>query len=75
MKNGNGDNPRNYLGNLIKGIRNIKSSFVFCSYSHIPKKANTAAHELASLAHYVLDCIWLKETHPTIVPFVLMDLI
>jgi hypothetical protein len=73
--NGNCDNPMNYLGNLIKGIRNTKNRFDFCSFSHIPRKANIAAHELASLAHYVLDCIWLEETHPTIAPFFLMDLI
>jgi hypothetical protein len=33
--------------------------------------SNKVAHELASLAHYVLGCILLEETHSTIVPFVL----
>jgi ribonuclease HI len=72
--NGNGASPRNYLGNLIAGILHTKSHFAFSSFSHIPRKANNVAHELASLAHFAFDCIWLEEAHPTIVPFVLMDL-
>jgi hypothetical protein len=66
--------PRNYLGNFLLGIWNTRQSFIFCSFSHVHRKANKVAHKLASLAHNTLDWIWLEETHPTIVPFVLRDL-
>jgi hypothetical protein len=65
--------PINFLGNFLQGIWNARQSFSFCSFSHVHRKANKVAHELASLAHNTLDCIWIEETHPTIVPFVLMD--
>jgi hypothetical protein len=66
--------PRNYLGNLFRGIWIARQSFIFCSFSYVHRKANVVAHELASLAHSTLDCIWLEDTHSTIVPFVLRDL-
>jgi ribonuclease HI len=66
--------PRNYLGNIIQGIHGTRSRFRQASVKHIDRKANRAAHMLADLAHTSPNCIWLEETHPHIVPIVLMDL-
>jgi hypothetical protein len=68
-------NPRSYLGNLVKGIRTNRARFQRSSFSHIDRKANCVAHELAALAHLTQNCIWMEETHPTIVSFVLRDLL
>jgi hypothetical protein len=68
-------NPRSYLGNLIKGIKINRALLLHSSFSHIDREANSVAHELAALAHLVHNCIWMEETHPNIVPFVLRDLI
>jgi hypothetical protein len=66
--------PRNYFGNLIRGIHQNLDRFRQCSFKFIDRKANRAAHKLAGLAHSSINCIWVEETHPLIVPFVLMDL-
>jgi hypothetical protein len=67
-------NPRSYLGNLIRGIKVNRTMFQHSSFRHIDRKANCVAHELAALAHLTQNCIWMEETHPTIVSFVLRDL-
>jgi hypothetical protein len=67
-------NPRNYFGNINKGVQLNKARFRHVSFKHIDRKANRAAHMLADLAHTSPNCIWLEETHPLLVPIVLMDL-
>jgi hypothetical protein len=66
--------PRSYFGNLVRGVQHISSRFHSCSFRHVDRQANKVAHELASLAHLVANCVWIEETHPLIVPFVHMDL-
>jgi hypothetical protein len=73
--NSPGPNPRNYFGNLIRGILQNRDRFRQCSFNFIDRKANRVAHNLAGLAHTSPNCIWVEETHPLIVPIVLMDLI
>jgi hypothetical protein len=65
---------RSYFGNMIRGVQVNIARFRQCSFKHIDRKANRAAHSLAGLAHSNPDYIRLEETHPLIVPIVLMDL-
>jgi hypothetical protein len=66
--------PRSYFGNLVKAVQLNSLKFNSCTFRHIDRRANKVAHELASLAHFVTDSVWLEDTHPLIVPFVHMDL-
>jgi hypothetical protein len=66
--------PRSYFGNLVKAVQLNSLKFISCTFRHIDRRANKVAHELASLAHFVTDSVWLEDTHPLIVPFVHMDL-
>jgi hypothetical protein len=67
-------NPKNYFGNIIRGIQLNLARFRQASFKHIDRKANRVAHKLVELAHTSPNCIWLEETHPLLVPIVLMDL-
>jgi ribonuclease HI len=71
--NSQDSNLRNYFGNLIRGIQLNLARFRRVSIKHIDRKANQAAHRLADLAHTSPNCIWLEDTHPLLVPIVLMD--
>jgi hypothetical protein len=66
--------PRSYLGNFIRGIQAIRGCFQHTTFSQIGRQANNVAHELALLAHSVPNCVWMEDTHPSIMPFVLKDL-
>ncbi|GAU37345.1 hypothetical protein TSUD_395260 [Trifolium subterraneum] len=66
-------NPKLYLGDFIRGFLCNKSKFRYCNFGHIRRKANKAAHALASLAHSEHNRVWLEEAHPTLVPILLMD--
>jgi hypothetical protein len=66
--------PRNYFGNLIRGIHLNLARFRHYSFHFIDRKANRAAHKLAGLAHSSPNCVWVEETRPLIVPIVLMYL-
>jgi hypothetical protein len=68
-------NPRSYLGNFVRGILGNKDRFCSSSFSSIRREANKVAHNLAALAHQEPNRIWFNETHPSIVPFLIMDLI
>jgi hypothetical protein len=70
-----GRNPRSYLGNFVRGILGNKDRFSTISFSSISREANKVAHCLAALAHQEPNRIWFNETHPNIVPFLIMDLI
>jgi hypothetical protein len=70
-----GRNPRNYVGSFIRGIHCIKGYFRNCSFRHIGRKANQAAHCLALLAHDEPNRVWIEETPPQLVSVLLMDLI
>jgi hypothetical protein len=67
-------NPRSYFGNIIRGVQLNLARFRQASFKHIDRKANRATHKLAELAHTSPNCTWLEETHPLLVPIVLMDL-
>ncbi|KAK2444931.1 hypothetical protein QL285_015921 [Trifolium repens] len=67
-------NPRSYFGNIIRGVQLNLARFRQASFKHIDRKAKRAAHKLAELAHTSPNCVWLEETHPLLVPIVLMDL-
>jgi hypothetical protein len=49
---------------MIRGVQVNIARFRQCSFKHIDRNANRAAHSLAGLAHSSLDYIWLEETHP-----------
>jgi hypothetical protein len=70
-----GRNPRSYLGNFVRGILGNKDRFCSSCFSSIRREANKVAHNLAALAHQEPNWIWFNETHPSIVPFLIMDLI
>jgi hypothetical protein len=72
--NNRNPNPRNYLGNFIQCIRSNRMLFHSCVFSFIGRKANKVAHEIAALAQSVANCVWIEDVHPSIVPFVHMDL-
>jgi ribonuclease HI len=44
-------NPRSYVGDVVRSIRNTGGQFRNCSFRHVHREANQAAHLLASLAH------------------------
>jgi hypothetical protein len=67
--------PRNYVGNFIRGINCNREYFRNCSFKHIGREANKAAHGLALLAHDEPNRVWLEETPPQIVSILLRDLI
>jgi hypothetical protein len=66
--------PRSYFGNFIQGVQVNRACFQQCSFTHIGRQANSVAHALAHLAHSVPNCIWMEDTHPSIVSLVFKDL-
>jgi hypothetical protein len=73
--NSEDSNPRNYVGNIIRGIRCNKSGFRQCSFHHINRKANQAAHKLAGLAHEEPNRVWIEENPTQLVSTLVNDLI
>jgi hypothetical protein len=69
------DNPRNYVGNLIRGIRCNRHRFGLCSFLHINREANRAAHILAGLAHEEPNKVWIEEDPPQLIPTLVQDMI
>jgi hypothetical protein len=68
-------NPKSYLGNIVWGIRCIKSPFRSCYVRHINRQANSASHCMASLAHIEPNKVWIEETPPQLVNVLIRDLI
>jgi hypothetical protein len=62
-------NPITYLDNLIRGIQTHCAKFHSSLVSHIDRKANKGGHELAYLARFVPNCVWIEDIHPIIVLF------
>jgi hypothetical protein len=56
--------PSSYLGNIVWGIKCISIRFRSCLFRHISRKANGAAHLLASLAHLEPNKVWIEDTTP-----------
>jgi hypothetical protein len=54
--------PKSYVGNLVWGINCKSVSFRSCMFRHISRKANGAAHLLASLAHLEPNKVWIEDT-------------
>jgi hypothetical protein len=72
----NGDsNPRNYAGNVIRGIHCNRNGFRECSFHHINREANQAAHKLASLAHEEPNRVWIEEYPTQLAPILVKDLL
>jgi hypothetical protein len=66
-------NPRSYVGDVIRSIRNIRAQFRNCSFRHIHREANRAAHLLAGVAHVELNQVWIDEIPPQIVTTLIRD--
>jgi hypothetical protein len=66
---------RTYANNLLRSVNRLRSRFKSCSFVHTSRRANRVAHSLAGLAHSEPNCIWIEDSHASIVPLVLMDLI
>jgi hypothetical protein len=66
---------RTYSNNLLKSVNQLRARFRFCSFTHISRRANNVAHNLAMLAHSVPNYVWIEETHDSIVTLVHLDLI
>jgi hypothetical protein len=67
--------PRNYVGNIIRGVNCNRNSFRFCTFKHIYRVSNQTTHNLAIWAHSEPNMMWIEETPPAIVPFIFKDLI
>jgi hypothetical protein len=61
LLNSNEQNPRNYLGSIVEGIKGSSSLFRFCSFKHINRESNQAAHNLALWAHNEPNGIWIED--------------
>jgi hypothetical protein len=66
---------RSYTNNLLFSVNLLRDRFRFCSFTHISRRANNVAHNLAILAHSIPNYIWMEETHESIVTLVHLDLI
>jgi hypothetical protein len=61
LLNSNEQNPRNYLGSIVEGIKGSSSLFRFCSFKHINRESNQAAHNLSLWAHNEPNGIWIED--------------
>jgi len=52
---------RSYLGRILSEIQKLQSQIDTCRFSIIPRTANSVAHNLAHLAHYDPNRIWIEE--------------
>jgi hypothetical protein len=66
-------NPRSYVDNAIRGIHSTRTLFRNCSFKHIHREANRAAHLLASLAHDELNKVRIEEIPPQLVTTLIRD--
>jgi hypothetical protein len=66
--------PRTYVGNFVRGINCKKDRFRSCSFSHIGREANQAAHHMALLAHDEPNRVWIDNTPPHIVSVLFRDI-
>jgi hypothetical protein len=69
-----GRNPRNYVGDFIRGIICNKGFFRSCTFRHIGRVANKAAHCLALMAHDEPNRVWIEETPTQLVSVLFRDL-
>ena len=52
-------------GHLIQGIQNAKLRFLSCSFRHVKRDSNRAAHELAQYAKCKnVSCVWKGVSPP-----------
>ena len=65
-----------YYGHIIQDISHAQSSFDFCSFKHLNRSFNSAAHELAQFAHRNGSInLWKGVTPPFLDPFVQTDML
>jgi hypothetical protein len=74
MLKGEAQIPRTYVGNFVRGINCKKDRFRSCSFSHIGREANQAAHHMALLAHDEPNRVWIDNTPPHIVSVLFRDI-
>jgi ribonuclease HI len=53
-----GHNDRSLCGPVIHDIRSLASSFASCSFVHVYRHLNVAAHRLAKLSHSTVCSVW-----------------
>ncbi|KAL0012711.1 hypothetical protein SO802_007819 [Lithocarpus litseifolius] len=64
------------VGHIIQDIIQAKASFVFCSFRHLIRDFNYAAHELALLARRTgSHQLWIGVTPPFLDPIVQADML
>jgi hypothetical protein len=59
-------NPKSYLGNIVWGIKCIKSQFRSCFVRHISRQANRASHCMALLAQMSPTRFGLRKLLPNL---------
>ena len=65
-----------YYGHIIHDISHAQSSFDFCSFKHLNRSFNSAAHELAQFARRNGSInLWKGVTPPFLDPFVQTDML
>ena len=65
-----------YYGHIIQDISHAQSSFDFCSFKHLNRSFNSAAHELAQFARRNGSInLWKGVTPPFLDPFVQTDML
>ena len=63
-------------GHLIEEAKLLSSSFTSCSFSHVKRQGNSAAHHLARHARHVSSqLVWLENVPPQILAVTLADLV
>ena len=52
-------------GHLVEEAKLLSASFIFCSFSHVKRQGNSAAHHLARHARHVSSqLVWLENVPP-----------
>ena len=60
-------------GHLIQGIQNAKLNFLSCSFRHVKRDSNRAAHELAQYTKCKnVSCVW-KGVSPPFLDFLIQS--
>jgi hypothetical protein len=75
LLNSNVQCPRNYVGNIVRGIRSNLVFFRHSRVNYIHREANKVAHHLANIAHIEPNTVWINDCPRQLVPTLIRDLI
>ena len=62
-------------GHLVEEAKLLSTSFIFCSFSHVKRQGNSAAHHLARHARHVSSqLVWMEDVPPPLLAVTLADM-